>query len=195
MAESTEIKLNKALAKLQEADAKTYAEICAKLPTVLDAKGKLCNIEAQLACVEEALAETVKESSSNVLGLENIEESKRDFPALFGVEPRKEVIKETLTRIPKNNGASHNGNGEAIVEADRTTAKKENLVQSVMRSQKLDENSARAFLGLKPKDPEGLTAKQASEYRFARSIGISENDAMVLAKLTSIKEVNGNPRY
>jgi len=185
---SNEVKLNQALAKLQEANATKYAEVCAKLPTLI------CNIEAQLACVEEALTTVVKES--NVLGLEDIEESKRDYPELFGVKPRTEVIKEHLVRpIKKSNGASHNGHGEAIVEVDRSNTKKEALVESVKAEFDGNEAAARSFLKLPAKGPEGLDKKQAQEYRFARAIGISEADAMVLAKLTTIKEVNNNPRY
>src|ERR1700733_8793080 len=135
---SNEVKLNIALAKLQEANANKYAEVCAKLPTFI------CDIPAQLACVEAALAEQVKESAGNV---EPIDEAKRFYPALFGVRPRKEVIKETAP-IKKNNGAADNGHGEAIAEVDRSNAKKEALVESVMVSQKLNEAGARSFLQL-----------------------------------------------
>ena len=135
---------------------------------------------------------TLKVTESNV---EPIDESKRDF-AFFGLEPRKEVIKENLTRpIKKNNGAADNGHGEAITEVDRTTSKKEALVKSVMKSENISEAEARGIVGLRPKGPEGLDKKQAQEYRFARAIGLSESDAMVVAKLTPIREVNTNPRY
>jgi|ERR1700733_6625951 len=185
---SNEVKLNQALAKLQEANAAKYADICAKLPTFI------CDIPAQLACVEAALAEQVRESAGNPLGLENIEESKRLFPLLFGVEPRKTVIKE-IAPIKKNNGAADNGHGEPIAEVDRSNAKKEALVESVKSQFDGNEAGARSFLKLPAKDPEGLNKKQAFDYRFAKSIGLSESDALLVARLTPIKEVNSNPRY
>lgn len=169
---------------------------------------KGASIEVKLNRVAEALAEltgltftevnrqlnngdkfTIKESASNV---ESIDEAKKDY-AFFGLAPRKEVIKEA-TRIPKNNGAADNGHGEAITEVDRTTTKKEALVQSAMRSTNMSEAEVRATLGLKPKGP-GLTKQQAFEYRFAKAIGLSEADSLQVARLTSIREVNNNPRY
>ena len=181
---SNEVKLNQALAKLQEANATKYAEVCATLPTFI------CDIPAQLACVEAALAEQVKESAGRV---EPIDEAKRDYPALFGVAPRKTVIKETAP-IKKNNGAASNGHGEPIAEVDRSNAKKEALVESVKGQFNVNEAAARSFLKLPANGPEGLNKKQAFDYRFARSIGLSESDAMLVAKLPPIT-VNDRPRY
>ncbi len=83
--------------------------------------------------------------------------------------------------IRKNNGSV------IVTESDRSMAevnsKKEKQVASVMKSCNLTEAGARNFLGLKAKTPEGLNARQASEYSFARRCGMSESDAMVLAKM------------
>jgi hypothetical protein len=199
---SIELLFNESLEALKSLSTSKHDEVFNSLP-------KGAPIEVKLNRVAEALAEltgltftevnrqlnngdkfTIKESASNV---ESIDEAKRDY-AFFGLAPRKEVIKE-VTRIPKNNGASDNGHGEAITEVDRTTTKKEALVQSAMRSTNMSEAEVRATLGLKPKSPDGLTKQQVFEYRFAKAIGLSEADAMNVAKLTNIREVNTNPRY
>jgi hypothetical protein len=72
------------------------------------------------------------------------------------------------------------------VEKPAITAKKEQLVESTMRSLKLDENGARAVLGLKLKKPAGyeqLTGAQRKDFDFAVACNISESDAFTLARL------------
>src|SRR5260221_14583878 len=74
---------------------------------------KLCpNIEAQVKVVKEALKE-LKEADP--LGLSNIEEAKRDYPALFGVEPwpTKQPTTESKPVVKK-----HNGRVENLVESN-----------------------------------------------------------------------------
>jgi hypothetical protein len=171
MALSFESKINTALQSLKEANATKYAEVTAALPGVLDAKGKPFNIEAQCAFVEAALAALPIKESGLELFTEDVELLKGDYPALFNVKPR--TLKETApVKLVKNNGAEGNGHsGEAIIESV-LTSKKEAQVAGIMQELKLTENAARSFLGLKPKGPAGLDAKQAKSYSFARAIGI-----------------------
>jgi hypothetical protein len=87
--------------------------------------------------------------------------------------------------IPKKNGA-----GGTISEANaqltevdrRTVAKKEALVESVMRASNLTEIGARAALGLSTKAPEGLKGYQLVEYNNLRRCGFSEADSLKAVK-------------
>jgi len=92
--------LNEALAKLKEASPSKHGEVTTKITTINSS-------EAKLHCVNEAIAEVVKES--NPLGLEDISEAKRDFPMLFGVEPRAAVTTKESKHINHHNGAVDNG--------------------------------------------------------------------------------------
>jgi len=108
-------------------------------------------------------------------------------------------VKEA-TPIRMHNGAADNGRLELFVEGDSflshykgsevnlteasaTIAKKEALIESVRNSCNCDEAGARVILGLTPKLPEGLTRLQAADYTFAVKCGISESDALKLAKM------------
>lgn len=188
MAKSVEILLNEALAKLEKASATKYKEVCAKINGATPITEKLTTVEA-------AIADTVKESSP--LGLEDIEEAKRDYATLFGVEPRaKATIKETVAPIKKKNGAAENfvegspfnreRSGTTITAQEtRTATKKEKLVEHMVVGG-ADPRATRAFLGLQETAPEGLNRRQASEYRFARKCGLSESDSKVLATMPLI---------
>ena len=71
-----------------------------------------------------------------------------------------------------------------ISEADRQpNAREQEVIESIQRSCKVDETCARAFFGFKPKSREGLTKRELAEYNCARAIGLSEAEAMALAKL------------
>jgi hypothetical protein len=188
---SIEVKFNEALAELKKkATAKKYDAVCkeyAKLPT----------IEAKLNCVEAALGLS---ESANPLKLEDIEEAKRDFAVLFGVEPRvaKEIV---VPPIKKHNGISDNyGAPSHMTEATNTGRKTlskgdviiiENLTDPVTK-QPITEAEKRKLLGKQPEGYEKLTDKQRKEFDSARFIGISEADAFRLAKMSgsNITEVS-----
>jgi hypothetical protein len=103
-----------------------------------------------------------------------------------------------LTFAPKPRIAKKNGAGGTITESDtrltEVNAKKEKLVESVMRTSNLTEASARQFLGLKARAPEGLTHRQETEYHIARKCGLSESDALVLAKMPLKEAFSPLPR-
>jgi hypothetical protein len=108
---------------------------------------------------------------------------------VLGVKP----VSESRRHIPKKNGATVNES--QITEAERkVVSKKEKLVESVMATCNLTEASAREFLGLKRKDPEGLTHRQATEYHIARKCGMSESDSLVLAKMPLKEAFSPLPR-
>jgi hypothetical protein len=88
-----------------------------------------------------------------------------------------------LSFVPKPHILKKNGAAASFTEADPTTQRKEKQVEMVMKSCNMTEAGARMFLGLKDKTPEGLTERQTSEYTFARRCGISEADALTLAKM------------
>jgi len=90
---SIEAKLNEALDKLKTISASKYKEVCEKLPTLFP------NVEAQVQCVAEALKQFTQESNPlGLQGFELLEEAKREFPALFGVEPRTDGAKPRMPR-------------------------------------------------------------------------------------------------
>jgi hypothetical protein len=160
------VKLNRVLEAIGEVTGLTFAEV----------GNQLSQEKFTFSIKEAAKLEWFDEG--------DIASLKGDYPLLFGVEPRKAaVIKEVAAPIKKNNGASGNGHsGEAIIESV-ANSKKEAQVAGIMQSMKLTENAARSFLGLKPKGPAGLDAKQAKSYAFARAVGLNESDAMKVAKL------------
>jgi hypothetical protein len=127
--------------------------------------------------ITEAGAAVVKNNSS----VEDIDEAKRDYATLFGVEPRPQAtIKEVARHIPKKNGDGRT----TITETDKTMQRREKLVESLLSQFNGNENATRKYLGLKPKAaPEGLNRYQTVEYNFARKCGLSEADSLVLAKL------------
>ncbi|MBZ5679194.1 MAG: hypothetical protein LAO24_03700 [Acidobacteriia bacterium] len=180
---SCETKFNEALATLKaKTSASTYAQVVEKY-------SKLPNIEAKLNCVEEALKEAVKESDP--LGLGNIDEAKRDFPALFGVEPLTATNKESKPVVQKHNGAVENfvegsplneGRSTPITE---TTDRKDNifakgdavLVEGMFNRGEITAEQRRVLLGEKPAAYANLNDKQKKEYDEARMFGISEADS------------------
>jgi len=188
---SIEEKLNEALDKLKTISASKYKEVCEKLPTLFP------NVEAQVQCVAEALKQFTQESNPlGLQGFELLEEAKREFPALFGVEPRTDGVK-TITEAGQRTVNKHNGAADNFVEGspfnegrtpitatDNTPviAMKEASVERLKKTG-LSEADARGILGLAPKQPEGLTRRQAAEYTFAIRCGISESDALKLVKI------------
>jgi hypothetical protein len=157
MAKSVEVKLNEALEKLKKASATKYDQVWESIHP-----GGFIPIQTQLTMVEAGLSE-LKESS----------------PRIAKKNGRSENI---IEGNPFNEGRSNNG-GTTITETDPIVTRKEAMVESTMAQCGLTEAGARAALGLKQKAPEGLTDQQAAEYSFARRCGISEADAMTLAKM------------
>src|ERR1700737_2099349 len=99
---SIETRFNEALAELKEkASAKKYTKVWEKTKT-------FPTIEAQLNCVEEALAKVLKEADP--LGIGNPEDWKRDVAILFGVEPwpTNQPTHEAAPVVKKHNGAAEN---------------------------------------------------------------------------------------
>ena len=198
---SLEVKFNEALAELKKkTSADKYAEVCKQyIP--------LTTIEAKLNCVEEALKTVLKES--NPLKLEDIEEAKRDYPALFGVEPRKATTNKESVAAPI---VKHNGRGDNFNESDplqRAEGKpvqmtETNTPQNVcskgdkvmfdgfLKLGKITEAEHAKLVGKKPAGYEQLSEKQRKEFDFARLIGINEADAFKLARMTgsTFKEVS-----
>jgi hypothetical protein len=143
---------------------------------------------------------------------DDLEEAKRDYAVLFGVEPRKKATnKETAQPITKNNGAvqnfvegspfnegrsgGRNAGGTTVTETDsKITKKRKAMIESCADSMGCSKKEARAFLGLPPKKPKAyknLSEGQQKEFDFARMIGISESDAFKLVALTGgYKEVS-----
>lgn len=186
---SNELKLNEALEQLKKTSPSKYKEVCAKLPTLFP------NIEAQVKCVEEAL----KLQEANPMGLTDIEEAKRDYPLLFGVEAR---TGQTITETAPKGGVKHNGASDNFVEgspfnegrtpnteANKNTRKDiftkgDRLVaESLFKLGKITEVEKNKMIGEEPAEVATLTEKQQKEYRFARMIGISEADAIKVAKI------------
>ncbi len=164
---SVEVKLNEAIAAL------TKAKLIEKFNEQFTNK-QLCPIEVQLNGALSLL------KSAGII--ESITES-AGWGLTFAPKPH----------IPKKNGATLNESAGQITEAERKVAtKKEALVESVMKScnrtinpeiGEMTEAGARVVLGLPTKAPEGLKGYQVVEYNFARRCGLSESDALALAKL------------
>lgn len=94
----------------------------------------------------------------------------------------EEVLKSARV-IRKHNGAADNGHefresfsGDYVSEV---TDPREAQVKSYMLTCNISENDARKVLGLAPKE---FNRRQAAEYQFAKGIGLSEADALRLAK-------------
>lgn len=197
---SIEVKLTEALEKLKKStSASKYKEVCEKLPTLLP-------IEAALKFVEEKL----KITEANPLGLNGYEEftedAKRDFPALFGVEPREVASTSTsklLTEaekaqrtIKKHNGVADNHGTGTFTESssvpNNICAKGDAVMieymtypkQHPLYGQRLTEADKRKLLGEKPAEYANLSESQRKEFHFNRMIGISEADCFKLAKIT-----------
>lgn len=162
---------------------------------------KTCTtIESKLVAAESVLG-TVKESTH--LKLEDIEEAKRDYSALFGVEPRQTTTtkKEAVAPIKKNNGAaetfvegnpfnSQRGSSQVITETNNNTRKNpcaggdKIMFDSWLKAGEITEAQHSSLTGQKPEGYDALTEQQKKDFDFARKIGISEADAFKLTKIT-----------
>lgn len=195
---SVEVKFNEALEKLKKISASKYEEVWGKIR-----QAGFLPIETQLNMVEAGIAE-VKESAP-VLGLTNIDEAKRDYAVLFGVEPKAQATtKEKAQPIKKNNGAAENFVEGSPFNGDRGNATTESnprkdvcstsdkiLFDGLLKLGKITEAEHRKLTGKKPEGYEQLSEQQRKEFDFARLIGIGEADAFTLAKMTStFKEVS-----
>ena len=187
---SIEVNLTEALEKLKKStSASKYKEVCEKLPTLLP-------IEAALKFVEEKL----KITESNPLGLNGFEEftedAKRDFPALFGVEPREVASTSTsklLTEaekaqrtIKKHNGVADNHG--TFTEGDNTPknifAKGDRvLIEADFKRGKITAEQRRMLLGEKPAEYANLNERQKKTFDEARLFNISEADSLRLTKI------------
>ena len=188
MAKSVEVKLNEALDKLKKTSAKKYKEVFSKMREAFTPiEGSTSTpIERQLAMVEAALG-IVKESKSSKDFLVRMTALTEELNE--SVEPR-----QANTPISKKNGADFvEGNPfnitegrrpgvTNITESDKITQRKKRMFKHLVEGGK-DPREARAFLGIEEPLPEGLDERQAKEYKFARRCGISEADAMTLAKM------------
>ncbi len=149
--------------------------------------------------------EPVQESAP--LGLTNIDEAKRDYAVLFGVEPKTTTTKkEGAAPIKKNNGASQNFVEGSPFNGDRSTATAENnpskdvvaksdkaLADGLLKVGAITEAEHKKLTGNgKPDGYEKLTEAQRKEFDFARAVGISEADAFRLLAITgnTFKEVS-----
>jgi hypothetical protein len=197
MSKSNEVKLNKALAKLKErAPASKFQEVSGEI-------AKLCpNIEAQLKLVKEAL-EVLKEASP--LGLSNIEEAKRDYPALFGVEPwpTKQPTTESKPVVKKHNGVTENfsesnplqradGKSAPVTETDNTRkdpfAKGDKVMLEAMEARgQITKDEKRFLMGKKSivakEAYKKFSDRQKKEFDGAILLGFNESDALKLATL------------
>ena len=193
---SVEILFNEALEQLKKtATASKYNEVSEKF-------SQLPNIEAKLNCVEEALKTAVKESDP--LGLGNLDEALSD-PAvaiLFGVEPRKALTNtESKPVVKKHNGALENfdesnplqraeGRSAPITEtsirkdifAKGDAVLLESMTHPVTK-EPITESEKRRLRGDRPAAYDSLNEVQKKEFDQARMFGISESDALVLARL------------
>jgi hypothetical protein len=159
-----------------------------------DEASKNCGtIESKLNCAESILGARISDrfgeaaKTNNPLGLEDIEESKRAFPLLFGLDPKPATREAAPVR--KNNGRVENFvEGSPFNEGRPTTEERvdprEAQVKNYMLTCKISEADARRVLGLAPKEVVALGKAASAEYQFARSIGISESEAMKLVNLT-----------
>jgi hypothetical protein len=141
---------------------------------------------------------------SDPLGLSNIDEAKRDYAVLFGVEPRaKANKKEVRPAIRKHNGTvdnfneknPFNGDRQAFTENDApktTCAKGDRALYDGLRSiGKITEAEHTKLVGKKPEGYENLNEGQKKEWDFARLIGLSSDDAFRLVNITGgYKEVS-----
>jgi hypothetical protein len=184
------IQFSEALAQLKKtASASKYNEVAEKF-------AKLPTIEAKLNSVEAAIAEVVKESSP--LGLTNLDEAKRDYPVLFGVEPRAAVTTKESKRINHHNGRLDNFDESNPLQradgrpADTAANSRRHdpfakgdliLAEAAFKRGDITADQLRKLKGLAPAEVEKLTEKQRKEYDTARLFNISEADSLILARM------------
>ena len=193
---SLEAQFAEALEQLKKASASKYN-------TVFDECQKLSTLERKLNCVEAALKGTVKESA-NSLKLENIDEAKRDFGVLFGVEPKTTTTNNESAPIKKHNGAVENfvegspfnGDRGNVITGNNTPnnvcAKGDRVMfDGLLQLGKITEAEHKKLTGNKPEGYEKLSEQQRKEFDFCRAIGISEADSFRLTKIagSTFKEV------
>jgi hypothetical protein len=134
---------------------------------------------------------------SDPLGLTNIDEAKRDYAVLFGVEPRaKANKKEAKPAIRKHNGTVDNFNEKNPFNGDRQAfsendapknifTKGDRVLYDWLRSSgKITEAEHAKLLGKKPEGYEQLSEQQRKDFDFARLCGISEADSFRVARMT-----------
>jgi hypothetical protein len=194
---SLEVKFNEALAELKKKlSKKKYDEVCQQYMP-------LASIEAKLNCVEAALG-TLSESA-NPLKLENIDEAKRDYAVLFGVEPKTQATttEKSAQPIKKHNGSADNfvegsplngDRGKAFTNTDtrvEVSRGDKALADGLLKLGKITETEHAKLVGKKPEGYEQLSEQQRKEFEFARMIGLSEVDAFRLVNITGgYKEVS-----
>jgi hypothetical protein len=194
---SLEVKFNEALAELKKRVSKEkYDGVCQQYMP-------LATIEAKLNCVEAALG-TLSESA-NPLKLENIDEAKRDYAVLFGVEPKTHATtkEKNAQPIKKHNGPADNfvegsplngDRGKAFTNtATRAEVSKGDkaLADGLLKLGKITEAEHAKLVGKKPAGYEKLNEGQRKEFEFARMIGLSEVDAFRVVNITGgYKEVS-----
>ena len=186
--QSIETKFNEALATLKEkASASKYNQ-------VVEEYSKLSTIESKFNCVEAAIAKVVKEADP--LGLSNIEEAKLDpmIAILFGnapgvVKPITEAGQRTIT---KHNGAADNfvegsplneGRSVSTPITETANTRKEKSEKVLHEALGFTAEQQRVLSGKQPAAYDSLTAKQKSDFDFARLIGLNEADSILVAKL------------
>jgi hypothetical protein len=185
---SIHTKLNEALEALDKAGKrKQYSE---KVQPPMTAETRLNLAEAILA---DKHGETPTKESTNPLKLEDIEECKRDYAILFGVEPRATKTTKEAAPIKKHNGSADNFvegnpfNGErkqTITETDAYLAKEAEFRRrsDAITQAEYSEGDRRKLNNLPPVGSPELTGKQLREYRLNRSLfRLSEADSLRLA--------------
>ena len=116
--------------------------------------------------------------------------------------------RESAAPIRMHNGASHNGHAvelrESVVNLLTETVKpdKEKRVKHLVESGRFTEAEAKAFVGQSMRvnrretvigitAPSGLSEREAKDYLFFRSSGLSEADSTALAKVKNPVIENG----
>jgi hypothetical protein len=186
---SLEVKFNEALAELKKKTSKEqYDEVCKQYMAIT-------SIEAKLNCVVAALGMS---ESANPLKLENIDEAKRDYAVLFGVEPKTHATtkEKNAQPIKKHNGSADNfvegsplngDRGKAFTNTEtRAEVSKGDkaLADGLLKLGKITEAEHAKLLGKKPEGYENLNEGQRKEFEFARMIGLSEVDAFRVVNIT-----------
>ncbi len=130
----------------------------------------------------EAMNESADPDDVYLIDLETLKEKRPDLVIEL---TKKKPITESIRR---NNGAADNGNAEPVKESgDVVTPRQRELIAHMQESENISEAEAYMTVTGKPmpeKLPDGLTAGQVAEYKFARATGISESDALRLVKKT-----------
>jgi hypothetical protein len=135
---------------------------------------------------------------SDPLGLTNIDEAKRDYAVLFGVEPKTQATttEKSAQPIKKHNGSADNfvegsplngDRGKAFTNTDtRVEVSKGDkaLADGLLKLGKITEAEHAKLVGKKPQGYEQLSEQQRKEFEFARMIGLSEVDAFRLVNIT-----------